>query len=130
MRLSQREKDIYQLFEAKWFQKVGTNYRWNPKIIVNVFGENIKNIIARKSGVADEYGPDFAIVKQSQVSVENGIQIVDMLEETRFSLWRILQDEEKPPFICVRKEWKAIRIPDFRKSSHGYWEVTGRLLVR
>lgn len=128
MIFKEKEDFVKNYFIPQGFQEVDNLYEGNPKLLINIFSQEVKQAIARGNELDDEFWPDFAIVKRSEVFVQ-GFQLVKIIDEVRFSLWRILDDGEKFPFICVRKGGKVMRIPEFRKHG-GFWEPTSRLLIR
>jgi hypothetical protein len=123
-----RQEFLANYFTQRWYIWVDTTFHEPVKSLINVFTTEVKNAIARGNNIPDELWPDFAIVKSPEIFVQ-WFQWVKVLEDTRFSLWRILDDWDPFPFVCLKKDGKVMRTPQFRKN-WGFWEAISKLLVR
>ncbi len=124
----ERKQYVTDYFVKKWYTEVSSIFQWSPKSLIHIFSTEVKSAIARGNNLEDQFWPDFTLVKRGEVIVK-WLQLVRIKEQTRFSLWRIINDGEKFPFSPVRKNGNIIRIPEFKKNID-YWEVMNKLLIR
>ena len=127
--------------DNKKFKQKGIRYKWNPKIAIHVFNNEIKTAISEGAGLK-KLVPDFSIVKNPDIESNIGGQIINFTDETQFSLWRILNEKEGLkkeqrmwsqlifPFHPVRKHNRIIRTPEYKVVPLNYWEIVSPLLVR
>lgn len=112
----EKEAFIRDYFLSRGFTKISDTQSCVPKLIVNIFDLDVRNSYAQGTKTSLDNAPDFAIVKYGEVAKVQSWQIVEIQQDTRFSLWRVLENKKGYPFECVRKEGKVMRTSAYRKA--------------